>query len=370
MTRALVISVLACAALSACATRNVEVTLNADDEAIARASQGAGRSVLLTSGESFEYNSFSDVGPALCFTSHCERKADLAQITFREKRADFGRTVSVVSTLPLTLPGAVILATVSASAGAGRSGGDGDSPAAREDATLRLLARSVRRPVVFEPGGLTLDGLACATAPIGSGEVPRTDVEAGRWVVSHYTALSSDCVVATKSLWEAVLGDGERDAMAVFVQVRKNWEALQCDRVLIGGLAGGEPAARVYGVYTLQPVRAARNRAGAFALMQALMADPDQIAYDAPLEAICRRLGTEPVDPALFEERTALFLEVADPYYSGPPMIVDGERRATGTVSTAMPREASRELASLIAALPTDTEPAPTPAANAMDNPA
>ena len=359
MIRALVISLCAAGLLGACTTRS-QVTVAADERGISRAMNAGFGSVVLGNGETLRVTTFMDVGPAVCFISACVRKDDLVEFTFYENQLDPVTTVLGIASAPVAVPGAVVLTGLMAAGAAENRSGGASSRVDREpeNEQLRALARWPESGrLVFGVDGLTLGNSPCSTADRSDAFAPHTDFQAARWILDNLDTLRADCIRTATSLWRPILDRDEIDALNIFIRVRANWEAAHCDRLIIGATRPDEPAAIIYGGNSVQSVRSASDHRRAFALYIEFVRKPETIAYDAPFAAICAESGTGVADAALFEMRRALFQDVADLYYAGPVMVVDGDRSVTGAVSSLNAREANSEVQSLIEALPSDHVP-------------
>lgn len=371
MIRALVISLCAAGLVCACTSRS-QVTVAADERGIARAVNAGLGSVVLANGDTLRGTTFMDVGPAVCFISACVRKDELLEFTFYENQLNPVTTVLGIAGAPAAVPGAVVLTGLMAAGAAENQLGGGSDYVDPEPDTTRLRAlqrRSASGRLVFEADGLTFGGAPCSTSNPINPFPPESDLEAARWIMANLDVLRADCIRTATDLWRPILDSDEIDALNVFIRVRANWEAVHCERLIIGATVRDEPAAIIYGGDSLQSVRSAADQHRAFALYNELVQHPEAIAYDAPFAAICAKSGTGVVDAALFEVRRALFQDAADLYYAGPVMVVDGDRSVMGSVSAMNAREANIEVRSLIEALPSDDVSGIDPATETMGSP-
>ncbi len=356
MIRALIISLLALAALTACQTRAVQVSLEANPRSVERAVAAGYVDVVLRDGVTFREDLIR-FGEAICARRVCFSENDFAQVTFDEAHADLGGTLQTIASAPLLLPVAVVVATGMAGAGAGagiRGSAQGDVDYTSLE--LRVLARQQVNPIVFDERGMTLAGEPCLSRNAQAAVAPRSDAEAGAWVLNNHNEMRSECLERSSALWSDLLDQGERDAVFVLIQARRNWEAVHCDRLQFASKRPEDRAAAVRPGTVILRLRNADNPAGAFSLYQQLVRGVDEIAYDAPWEAVCGFFGTTPVDPHLLDERYALFQEIADLYYRGPSFVVDGARMTRGTISIADQRTSNLELWDLADRLPYDDD--------------
>ncbi|MGJ3233292.1 MAG: hypothetical protein ACFE0P_16005 [Oceanicaulis sp.] len=378
MIRALVISSLAIVALAACNTRPVNVTLEPSESNFARLAEAQYVQVALVSGETFRATYSVDIGASICAEEFCVRKHEVAAFSFNERRWDAGSALRTVVAAPIALPAAVFVATAMASAGSSapeaRGGVSERSTADRSSVLMRNLSRRQRPgPISFFAGGMTYDGRPCANGQLGSGEAPRTDLEAGLWLLQHRSALSSQCFKATEVLWSDLVDQSQRAALNLFYAARSNWEAMQCHRVLVGPMWPRDQranAASISNWNVIFHIRMSGNEPQAYDFYTDLL-ERAEIAYDAPTEANCARLNTVAAAPELLEQRMLLFDEISDLHYRGPAMILDGDQIVRGHLSYLENADARRaEVEGLLAQLPALEDPTTNWPSNSMDNPA
>ena len=296
-----------------------------------------------------------------CFTLD---EIDRIQYSTRSRRLDVDDALMA----PLVLPGAILVATVMASAGAGNGGyQNSDAIAEDEPNTVWLRRSGVRRPSEFywEDGvGLTNGFYPCAdetaTVPALGFE---TDAEVAQWIWDNRQAVNGTCLNSAVALFDPE-SSSRFSEIWMLGAVRVRYEALHCHSTVLGPMGEFGGSSRLIGpfrarngingylprvkpnqlVATVQSIQQARFDRGAsgatrialdserivgrdaaafVARLDQMLLDPATYAYSPPVAEICETAGGVAA-PEIVNNRNHL-MEFFHPFNRGPSLLLYGD---------------------------------------------
>lgn len=265
----------------------------------------------LSDGRVERITTIRDFGDALCGTSACVRKSEIAKIGYAPRNLDVGGSLLAVPLLPVVAIGKAMLCYPSC--------GYGDRPPEGPKATPEQMSRAWLESLVIRDGLIVFVGKDNVCVPPAPASLDRdfaTDAEAFAWIIAHRTTVPRACLAALgEELYErdrwASTKTYRQAAMQVDVllAVRDRWNDARCKR------SEREPSRFRDGWERVTPeqkfdLAAGKGDPALLAIIEQTLADPGTYAFDGDLDKTC---GGGVLPPSEWPEKAA-WARAASPF--------------------------------------------------------